>query len=170
MTLGLFENFPANIHRVQIFNSTLPIKQLQQRLLHVFFEVNRKELSFEEVANPTIPKGTVIFEFGLAENADFNYIDRQELEKAQNVLEKQQLDTMDFFCLIRYYKDDKLEKKTPLKFDYYLLRTIYGGGVLEIQVAHEKGPRYLSPEDLTTFIFEKVNAGVKKKILKFPNA
>jgi len=70
---------------------------------------------------------------------------------------------MDFFCAIRYYKG---EKKSALKFDYYLLRTIYNKGILEIQVFHKKGLRYLSPEDLTLFIINKTNETSSRKILK----
>ena len=85
MTLGFYEKFPTNIHRIDSFNSTLSSKQLQQKLIQVFFELNRKEFSFEEVANPTVPQGVVIFEFGLAESGDFNYIDDEELKKTTKV-------------------------------------------------------------------------------------
>jgi hypothetical protein len=104
----------------------------------------------------------VIFEFGLADAENFNFIDEEELKKVLNRLEKEHFDTLDFFCVIRYYKADK----TPLKFDYYLLRTVYNRSAVEIQVHHKKGLRYLSPEDLTLFIFKKTNETAKKKTLK----
>ena len=163
MTLGFYENFPLNIHMVESFNSTLSSKQLQQRLIQVLYEINRKEFSFEEAANPTIPECKLIFEFGLADAEGFNYIDEEEVKKVRNLLEKEHLRTMDFFCAIRYYKG---EKKKALKFDYYLFRTVYNKDILEIQVFHKKGPRYLSPEDLTLFIFNKTNEASNRKILK----
>ncbi len=163
MTLGFYENFPLNIHMVESFNSTLSSKQLQQRLIQVLYEINRKEFSFEEAANPTIPECKLIFEFGLADAENFNYIDEEEVKKVRNLLEKEHVHTMDFFCAIRYYKG---EKKKALKFDYYLLRTVYDKGILEIQVFHKKGPRYMSPEDLTLFIFNKTNEASNRKILK----
>jgi hypothetical protein len=163
LTLGFYENFPPNIHLVETFNSALSSKQLQQRLIQVFYEINRKEFSFEEAANPTIPECKLIFEFGLAEAEGFNYIDGEEVKKVQNLLGKENLRTMDFFCAIRYYKG---EKKSALKFDYYLLRTVYNRDILEIQVFHKKGPRYISPEDLTLFIFNKTNEAANRKILK----
>jgi hypothetical protein len=167
LTLGFYENFPANIHRIDSFNSTLSSKQLQQKIIQVFYEVNRKEFTFEEVANPTVPDGKVIFEFGLAESGDFNYIDEEELKKTLNFLAKERLLLMDFFCSVRYYKGNG-EKKTPLKFDYYMLRTIFSKDALEIQVFHERGPRYISPEELTSFIFAKINetSNRNRKILK----
>ncbi len=163
MTLGFYENFPLNIHFVESFNSISSSKQLQQRLIQVLYEINRKEFSFEEAANPTIPECKLIFEFGLADAESFNYIDEEEVKKVLTVLEKEHLGTMDFFCAIRYYKG---EKKRALKFDYYLLRTAYSKGILEIQVFHKKGPRYISPEDLTLFIFNKINESSNRKILK----
>jgi hypothetical protein len=153
---------------VESFNSTLSSKQLQQKLIQVFYDVNRKEFSFEEVANPTIPECKLIFELGLAEAKSFNYIDEEELGRTLNLLEKERLHTMDFFCAIRYYKGNA-EKKTALKFDYYLLRTIFSKDAFEIQVFHERGPRYISPEDLALFIFNKINEAAKRKVLKKSN-
>ena len=165
MTLGFCENFPSSIHMVETFSSALSSKLLQQKLIQVFCEANKKEFNFEEVANPTIPEGRVIFEFGLADAAAFYYIDEEETKKALDLLVKEHLHTMDFFCAIRYYKG-KSEKKTPLKFDYYLIRTIYGKNKLEIQIHHERGPRYISPQDLANFIFDKVNGDSNRKVLK----
>jgi len=164
LTLGLHENFPPNIHRVEGFNTTVSVKQLQQKLLQTLHQVNCKEFSFEEVANPTVPDGTVIFEFGIAEGGSFSYLDEVMLKTALSALSKD-VQTLDFFCAIRYYKGSG-EKKKPLKFDYYMLRTLFGKDALEVQVYHERGPRYVSPEDLVAFIVSKLNAGQSRKILK----
>ena len=150
---------------IQRFNSALPSRQLQRRLIQAFYEINRKEFSFEEAANPTIPECKIIFEFGLADAENFNYIDEEEVKKAIKLLAKEQLDTIDFFCAIRYYKG-KAEKKRALKFDYYLIRTSYSRDMFEIQISHKKGLRYLSPEDLTLFIFNKINEASNRKVLK----
>jgi hypothetical protein len=166
--LGYYEHFPLNIHIVESFNSSLSNKKLQQKIIQVFYEVNRKEFSFEEVCNPTIPQGRVIFEFGLADAESFNFIDEEEVKKTLYLLAKEQLQNMDFFCGIRYYKIDA-DKKTALKFDYYLLRTIFNQNTVEIQVHHERGPRYISPDDLISFIFNKINEASKRKILKTSN-
>jgi hypothetical protein len=167
LTLGFYENFPANIHRIDSFTSTLSNRQLQQRLIQVFYEVNCRELSFEEVTNPTVPHGIVIFEFGIAESEGFNFIDEEELGKAMDFLAKERLSAMDFFCSIRYYKVTG-EARNALKFDYYMLRTLFRKDTLEVQVFHERGPRYIAPEELTAFIFNKINekSSRNKKILK----
>jgi hypothetical protein len=167
LTLGFYENFPINIHRIDNFTSVLSNKQLQQKLIQVFHEVNYREFTFEEVTNPTIPDGKVIFEFGLAESENFNFIDDKELEKALQFLSRERLRSMDIFCSIRYYKGNG-KKRTPLKFDYYMIRTIFDKKTLEVQVFHERGPRYISPEEVTLFIYNKVNEVSEKnrKILK----
>ncbi|MCL5878042.1 MAG: hypothetical protein M1540_09555 [Candidatus Bathyarchaeota archaeon] len=167
MTLGFYDNFPPNIHYVETFTSPLSSRQLQQRLIQLLGEVNRKETSFEEVAIPTIPDGTVIFEFGLAELGNFNYLSAEEVTRAVAFLAKAQVASLDFFCSIRYYKGKgEGEKRQALKFDYYMLRTVFGKGTFEVQVFHERGPRYLSPEDLVKFIAERLNGSSSRKILK----
>ena len=165
MTLGFYPNFPTNIHRTEIFNATLQSKPLQQKLIEVLFEVNRKEYSFEEVTIPTVPEGRMIFEFGLADSEGFTFLDKAELKRAQVLLQKERLTAMDFFCSIRYYRGNG-ENKTALKFDYYMLRAVFGKGTMELRVFHERGPRYLSPEDLMTFIEKKVNETATRKILR----
>lgn len=164
--LGLYENFPQNIHRTETFTSPLSRRKLQQKITQVFQEVNRKNLSFEEVGNPTIPNGTVIFEFGIADAEDFCYLNEEEAQRLQTALDVAPLQVMDWFCAIRYYKNTQ-EKKAPLKFDYYMLRMGFGEkGVMEVLVFHEKGPRYISPEDLVAFMERKVNQGASRKLLK----
>ena len=163
--LGLYDNFPSNIQMSETFKTTLSSKQLQQKLIKMLCETNKKEFSFEEVANPTFPDSTVIFEFGLAKNTGFTFIDEQETEIVHSLLTNDYLQTIDFFCAIRYYKE-KQEKKTPLKFDYYLIRTLYRKESFEVQIHHERGPRYLSPEDLIQFIYSRVNFDSSKKTLK----
>ncbi len=163
--LGFYENFPANIHRMEAFTTRLSSKRLQRRLIQVLHDVNRRKFSFEEVACPTVPQCTVIFETGLAEAKNFNYIDEEEKQKVLSALRKAPFQTMDFFCAVRYYKGI-LENKMPLKFDYYLLRVVFVRNSLEMQVFHERGPRYISPEDIITFLVNEVNKASSRKTLK----
>ena len=89
MTLGFYENFPSQIHWIESFTSSLSSRQLQQKLIQVFYEINQKEFSFEEVTNPTIPDCKVIFEFGLADSEGFSYIDNEEEKKALDLIGKE---------------------------------------------------------------------------------
>jgi len=165
LTLGFYEKFPVNLHLVESFVSALASRQLQQRLIQVFYETNRKEFSFEEVANPTIPGCKVIFEFGFADAEGFSYIDQEEEKKVRYLLGKENLRTVDFLCGIRYYRQSG-DKKSALRFDYYLIRTVFNRDMVEFQIHHERGPRYITPEDLSSLIFSKVNEASNKKALK----
>jgi hypothetical protein len=53
-----------------------------------------------------------------------------------------------------------------------MLRTVFSKDIFEVQVFHERGPRYISPEELTTFIYNKINetsSSKNKKVLKKEN-
>ena len=164
--LGFYENFPANIHLVANFTSAMSNRQLQQRLIQVLYEANRKKFSFGEVAHPAVSDCTIIFEFGIAEATGFNYIDEEEKKKMLNATREKPFRSMDFFCAVRYYKSNQT-KKTPLKFDYYMARIIFSEeNSLELQIFHERGPRYISPEDLVAFVVNRVNEASSRKTLK----
>ena len=163
--LGFYDNFPVNIHRIDNFSTPFSNKKLQQRLIRVLSEINRRNFSFEEVTYPTVPECTIIFETGLADAKNFNYIDEEETKKVIAVLRRGALRSMDFFCAVRYYKAIA-EKKAPLKFDYYMMRAVFGKNAVEIRVFHERGPRYISPEDIITFLVNEVNKTSSRRILK----
>jgi len=163
--IGFYENFPVNIHRIETFTSSLSTRKLQQRLIQVLQDINRRTFSFEEIAHPTVPECSVIFEVGIAEAKNFNYIDKEEAKNVLSVLRKETLRLMDFFCAVRYYKGTA-EKKTPLKFDYYMIRVVFGKDSVEIRVFHERGPRYISPEDIVTFLVNRINEASARNILK----
>ena len=163
--LGRYENFPVNIHRIETFTSSLSTTKIQQRLIQVLQEINRRTFSFEEITHPTVPECSVIFEVGIAEAKSFNFIDKEEAKKVLSVLRKETLRLMDFFCAVRYYKGTS-EKKTPLKFDYYMIRVVFGKNSVEIRVFHERGPRYISPEDIVTFLVNMINEASARTVLK----
>ena len=163
--LGYYENFPENIHRIESFTSSTPNRQLQRRIIQVLSEINRKTFSFEEVSNPSVPECAVIFEVGIAESESFNYIDEEETKKVLNALRRAPFQVMDLFCAIRYYKN-KEEKRAPLRFDYYLMRVLFGKNTMEMRVFHERGPRYVSPEEIVTFLVKKINEPSARRILR----
>jgi hypothetical protein len=163
--LGKYENFPVNIHLLETFTSQLNTKQLQQKLILTLKEMNRKPFRFEEIAIPTIPDCEILFEFGIAEGEGFNFLNDEETKKALEILKSEQVPSLDFFCAIRYYKICA-EKKTALKFDYYMLKTGFAAKKAEFQVFHKQGPRYISPEDLVNIITDKINKTSVKRVLK----
>jgi hypothetical protein len=162
--LGVYDNFPVNIHRIESFSTNFSNKKLQQRLIRVLCDINRRTFSFEKIACPTVPDCTIIFEAGLAEAKSFNFIDEEERKKVLVALRRMPFRTMDFFCAVRYYKG--ITEKAPLRFDYYMLRAIFGKNSVEIQVFHERGPRYISPRDVISFLVNMINETARRKILK----
>ncbi|MCW4024278.1 MAG: hypothetical protein NWF01_04490 [Candidatus Bathyarchaeota archaeon] len=162
--LGKYDNFPVNLHFAESFLCMISSRQLQRKLVQKFCELNKQSFCFEEVANPTVPNSTLIFEFGLAENDGFNFLSEEETKKALTAL-KDSLRTMDFFCSIRYYKKNK-GKRTPLKFDYYMMRLLFSKGEVEFNLFHERGLRYISPEDLVLFVVDKLNEDSTRKIIR----
>jgi hypothetical protein len=163
--LGLYENFPKTIHKTAFFAASTSNKKLQQALIQTFQKTNNENFKLETIINPSVPQCTVILEFGIADANNFNYLNTEETNKALKVIQKKPLKVMDFFCALRYYKTQN-EKKTPLRFDYYMMRFIFNKGSMEIQIYHERGPRYISPEDIANFVVNKTNETVSKKILK----
>jgi hypothetical protein len=167
--IALYENFPEqSIHEKENFTFNLSNKKIQKKLMQALRNVNRRTFTFEEVGNPTIPGCTVIFEVGIADSNSFIFIDEDETKRVLGALRNEAFRVMDFFCAIRYYKDYTSNKK-PLRFDYYMVRFIFAErDWLEMQVFHERGPRYVSPKDLTAFLLKKINetsaSGVLKKV------
>ncbi len=167
--LGFYENFPIDIHKTLHYTVSVSKKRSQKTLAQILHKLNNKSFSLEEVAYPSVPQCIVVFEFGIAEANSFSYLDKEETDKVLKAMLKKSFQVMDFFCAIRYYKTTNRKKK-PLKFDYYMLRFKFNKKSIEIQVFHERGPRHVSPEDLTNFIANKMNESSSKKMLRVPKA
>jgi hypothetical protein len=163
--LGYYESFPENVHEIARFATSISKKRLQQALTKVLYKVNNETFTLEDVAHPSIPQCTVIFEFGIAEANSFSYLDNEEADRILKSVRKKPFQVMDFLCAIRYYKTQN-GKKTPLKFDYYMLRFTFNKKLMEIQVFHERGPRHAAPGDAANFIVNKINETFSKRILK----
>ncbi|MGC9094059.1 MAG: hypothetical protein ACP5IM_00400 [Candidatus Bathyarchaeia archaeon] len=128
-------------------------------------KVNGKDLRMEEVADPSIPRCTVVFEFGIADANSFTYLDAAEVENAIKVINMKPFHVIDVYCAIRYYKWQN-EKKTPLKFDYYITRFLFNKKTLEMLVFHERGPRYIAPNDIVNFMASNINNEFSRKVVK----
>jgi hypothetical protein len=163
--LGFYQNFPQNVHQKMAFTHSALTKKLQQKLMEALFEFNNATFDFDQITCPTVPKCIINFEIGIAEENNFNFIDEEELHETVAFTNKTVLQMLDFFWAIRYHLNAE-EKTKPLKFDYYLLRFSFFEKLMEIEVVHERGPRYISPEDLVDFLVKKLNRVYQKKNLK----
>ena len=163
--LGFYTNFPQNIHRAETFLTSISTKKLEQVLVETLYRLNSETLSLEEVAAPSIPDCKVIFEVGVAEGNDFNYLDSEERDRLLSALNKKLFQVMDFLCVIRYHRMQR-ERKLRTRFDYYMLRLMFGENLTEIQVSHERGIRHTSPDELVKLVLNRVNAAFSKKVLR----
>ncbi len=163
--LGLYANFPQNPHMLAIFSNSVSDKRLQQALTQTFLKLNNETFKLEEVANPSVPNCQVVFELGIADENDFNYLDANEKEKLLKAINKRTFPVMDFFSAIRYYRTGE-QNKSCLRFDYYMMRFLFDKNLTEIRVFHEKGSMHVSPDELIEFVVVKVNSTFSKKALK----
>jgi hypothetical protein len=150
--LGKFESFPEIVHKEKTFKTNLPTKKVQKRILKKFYSLNGKEFPSSYISNALGSNFIVIFEFGVAEGINFNYLDRSELNRYLKSLKSKNFKTLDFFLVNRYYKTRKEGRKTPLKFDYQLLRFEFPSKHLKIKVYHERGPQRIPLEELIEFL------------------
>ncbi len=65
---------------------------------------------------------------------------------------------MDFLCVLQYHIVNESGKRSPLKFDYYLLRFAFGKNYMEFLVSHERGPQRVHVEDLIDFLTKHVKS------------
>lgn len=163
--LGVYDNFPNAIHNIANFSTTIRNKKLQYALVNALYKLNKETLTIEEAATPSIPECRVNFEFGIAEGCEFTYIDDEEKQKIQKIIERKPFLTLDFLCIIRYHKLKNM-KKTTLKSDHYIVRFTFYQTLLQILIFHEKGLMYVSPKDLPEFFARRISAESSKKALK----
>jgi len=163
--LGRYDNFPENIHRIDTFTSSLPVRKTQDRIIQTLYGMNKKAIVSDEVDLQALRDCTVVFEAGVAEARSFNYLDETEMSKLQRAIKKEPLPIIDIFLAACYYKT-RGEKKSPLKFDYFFVRTVFQEKFLEVRIFHERGPRYISPEDVAKILVETVNKSASRRILK----
>ena len=163
--LGFYSNFPRDIHKAETFSTSVLNKSLQQVLVEVLHRLNGETLRLEEVAEPSIPSCKFNLEFGVAEDNGFNFLDDEERKRLLAELRKKPFQVLDFLCVIRYQRKTG-EVKMRMRFDYYMLRFMFGESLLEVHVSHEKGTRHVSPDDLVRLIVNRLNGAFSKKVLK----
>ena len=167
--LGAYNNFPETVHRIENYATSVSNRKLQQALTETLQKLNNETFDLETIADPSIPQCKVSFETGIAEADNFNYLDTEEAGKLLRIIQKEPLQTMDCLFVIRYHKMLK-EKKTPLRFDYYILRFTFNENSMNTQIFHERGPRYMTLQDIMNLIAAKLNEKSTKNMLKALNS
>jgi len=158
---GIYENFPDTYHGVAVFSHEGSTRKLQRIIIYSLYRLNNGKGVFPDVVPSNVE---VTLEFGIADSITFNYLDREMLKHYRESFSNQTFPTLDFICIARYHVVEG-EKRNPLKFDYYMLRFLFGESDVGLQVFHEKGTRRLSIEDLITCIVENINRGLARRNL-----
>jgi len=164
--LGRYENFPEVIHGVAQFTFESPIKNVQQAILCALQQLNQEVCGLNAITSHLPLDIEVSFEVGVAEDVDFNYLDREELDRFQRSMVEKELPLLDFFCVVRYHVVNDKGKRVPLKFDYQLLRFAFQENSMELRICHERGTQRVPLEDLITFIMRRINEELSQKQLK----
>jgi hypothetical protein len=163
--LGIYENFPQNIHNIADFEFSVSVKRLQQTLVRTIYNLNNQSINLEDITLPSIPNCTVVFELGIAADNGFSFLDNEERDKLLKTIRRRPFQTLDFLCAIRYNKTEQ-QKRIRLKFDYYILRFKFAAQLLQMQICHERGPMHVSHKDLPELFASKINGDFTKKMLK----
>jgi hypothetical protein len=161
--LGYYAEFPEPIHGIALFNHQNSTKRIQQAILCALHRLNHEVYDLSAVTPYLKQKCEVGFEFGVAENMAFNFLDEKELEKYLKHISEKELQTLDFFFVIRYHVTRKSGKQIPLRFDYQLLRFTFQKDHLEMQIRHEKGVQRIPIDDFTDFIAERINTELSRR-------
>jgi len=164
--LGRYENFPENIHGVARFTCGSSVREVQQAILSALHRLNQEVCGLNAVTAHLPPDIEVSFEVGVAEDVEFNYLDKEEVDRFQKSIVEKELSILDFFCVVRYHVVNDRGKRVPLKFDYQLLRFMFQENSMELRICHERGTQRVPLEDLITFITNRINGELIKKRLK----
>jgi len=159
--LGRYENFPQVVHGIARFTFPSSMRQLQNAVVEVAHQLNHEVCSVKDFTKFLTSKCKVSFEFGIAEDMSFNYLDKEELERFKKQIETKPLRIIDIFSVIRYHTVNAKGKNTPLKFDYNMLRLTFSRKTVELLVSHERGNQRVSLEDFVAFLTRKINEKLK---------
>lgn len=155
--LGRYENFPEIRHGIVRFLHNIQTRELQRSIIKALHELTLRRRSFKLSSVPSVSNCKVLFDFGIADSLTFNYLDEEVMKLSLEAVSREALSTLDFICIVRYYRRISTRRYKPLRFDYYIIRFGFYDGRGDIQVYHEKGTRRLPIDDLITLIIRRVN-------------
>ena len=163
--LGRYENFPQSVHAVASFSYHESAKDVQKAIFCAFHQLNNETCDLGTITPYLNQKCEVSFEFGVAKDVDFLFLDKKELDNCLRTIDENELQTLDFFFVVRYHQVKDDDKRVPLRFDYHVLRFVFQEGGLEIRIRHERGSQRATLDDLTAFITEKINTELSRRQL-----
>jgi len=162
---GHYRNFPLTAHGIARFRHP-SIKKVQEATVKTLHQLNKETHSLSELAFLDSSKCEVGFDFGIAEDVTFTYIDEEELNKVKKRISRNTLQILDFLCIIKYHHVEKGGKRIPLKFDYYFIRFAFNEKDVELRVYHERGTQRIPIEDLMRFIIKRISRELSRRRLE----
>jgi len=163
--LGRYENFPENVHAVALFEYRDSSKEVQKAILCAFHHLNHERYDLDAVTPYLKQKCEVGFEFGVADSFAFNFLDQNELDQCLKSVAEKEMQTLDFFFVVRYHLIREAGKRVPLRFDYCVLRFAFQEIGLEMRIRHERGTQRVTLDDLTAFIAKRINVELSRRQL-----
>ncbi|MCW4051984.1 MAG: hypothetical protein NWE78_02085 [Candidatus Bathyarchaeota archaeon] len=164
--LGRFENFSENVHGIAFLTFTAQLQQIQLAIIHAFHLLNQRKYRLDEITGSSVQANEnceVHFEVGIGENAAFTFLDEEELAVLEVKIVEKRLAFLDFLCVFKYYVSKETKGKSPLKFDYYMLRFRFDIDSMELSVFHERGPRHVHAEEVIGFIIDYIRIEASKE-------
>ena len=159
---GVYAHFPDTYHCAALFLHKASRRKFQKSLIGLFYEMNMGEESFD-VQSITSHGIKIAFDIGIADELTFNFIDDEERSKWLSILDKREFEILDFLLVARYYIS-RDGRDRPLRFDYYMLRFLFGGRSVELRIYHEKGTRRLSIEDLVDLLYKGLSRRIGEEL------
>jgi len=140
---------------------------MQSVICETLHKLNNETNDLNSLTRASPPRCQVNFEFGIAEEDTFTFLDKEELTRFIEALKKQEaIGILDFFCVIRYHQTMPNRKAKSLKSDYVLLRFSFRRRMVELFLVHERGIQRLPLGDLTTFLINRVNNELAQNKIK----
>jgi hypothetical protein len=167
--LGCYNNFPTKIHGIARYSYQISTQQLQKTIVYTTYLLNQETHDLKRLTRSSLVNCELNFEFGIAEQDSFTFLDEKETERFFQSMEnepKGSLLILDFFCAIRYHIIDPDGKSKSLRFDYALLRLTFQRRVMELFIVHERGTQRIPLEDLVIFLTNRINNELKKRELR----
>ncbi len=168
--LGRYENFPATAHGTARLTYSVSQAKLQKAILAAFHRLNKKKRRLGEVSYSSVQSCRIGFEFGVADEATFTYLDRNELSVVESQISKEALAFLDFLCVLTYHKAKGSSTPTPMKFDYFMVRFAFDRKQATLYVSHERGPQHVDTQDLIAFLMSFVKKELTNLIGNNSNA
>jgi hypothetical protein len=172
--LGIYSDFPNVIHHSGTLRIFLPVDLFKRAIIEGFIKLNKTKDTIHVSRAGKIGEIKVrrIFEVGIAEGLNFNFLDNKEIKKIRKwILElplKQTYDPLDFVVFTHYrYSNKTLKRSSSLHFDQYFVRVDFQKPILLFN--HLSGLQRTPPHEIIDLIISFTNNWISDMITQNPD-